>query len=64
MFLLTMTDFMMALADGFEASFRFLASMNRNANIFFILIALLGAMGWCVKQMLYDRKAEEAETWK
>ena len=46
-------------ADLFEWSFSVMDGPNRNMNILFISLAIIGALGWLWKQNQFNNKAEQ-----
>ncbi len=64
MLLFTWTGVMHKLQECFEWSFRLLEGPNRNMNILFIVIGVIGTGYWLWRQSQYNKEAEQNGTVK
>lgn len=64
MLLFTFTGLMSGFQDCFEWSFRLMEGPNRNMNILFIIIGIIGASYWLWRQARYNKEAEQNGTAK
>ncbi len=64
MLLFTWTGLMTKLQHFFEWSFRMMDAPNRNVNITFIIIGIIGAIYWLTRQNKYNAEADQNGTIK
>ncbi|MBI4947414.1 MAG: hypothetical protein HY840_13560 [Bacteroidetes bacterium] len=64
MLLFTWAGLMTKLQHCFEWSFRLMDEPNRNMNILFIIIGIIGAIYWLSRQTKYNAEAERNGTIK
>jgi hypothetical protein len=64
MLLFTWTGLMTKLQHCFEWSFRLMNGPNRNMNILFIIIGIIGAIYWLTRQTKYNAEADRNGTIK
>lgn len=64
MLLFTWTGLMTQLQNCFEWSFRLMEGPNRNVNILFIIIGIVGVFYWLWRQSEYNKEAEQNRTIK
>jgi len=56
------TEFVYAVGDFFQATFKILPILGNKVNVLFIIISLLGIVYWLRKQVKYNKEAEESKT--
>lgn len=64
MLLFTWTGLMNKTADLFQWTFRLMEDPNRNMNILFIALAIIGALGWLWKQNQFNNESEQTGRFK
>jgi hypothetical protein len=64
MLLFTWNGLMHKTADLFQWTFRLMEGPNRNVNIMFIIIGIIGASYWLWRQTQYNNQAEREGTIK
>ena len=64
MLLFTWTGLMYKTADLFQWTFHLMNGPNRNMNILFIIIGIIGAIYWLSQQLKYNQRAEQEGTIK
>lgn len=64
MLLFTWSGLMHNIGDFFEWSFRLMEGPNRNVNILFIIIGVIGVSYWLWRQTQYNKEAEQNGTVK
>ena len=64
MLLLTWFGFWKWVQGLFESYFGLMDLPNRNVNILFIIIGFVGAIYWIIRQIDYNKKAEQQGTIK
>lgn len=64
MLLFTWTGLMTDLQHCFEWTFRLMEGPNRNVNIVFIIIGIIGTGYWLWRQTQYNKEAEQNGTVK
>jgi len=62
--LFTWTELMNKIGDLFEWTFSLMEGPNRNLNIVFIIIAVIGVGYWLWRQTQYNKEAEQNGTVK
>lgn len=64
MLLFTWADVWYKTADLFQWCFNVMNGPNRNMNILFIVLAVIGALGWLYKQNHFNNEAEQTGKFK
>ena len=64
MLLFTWTSLMTKTGNLFQWTFRLMEGPNRNVNIMFIIIGIIGAIYWINQQMKYNAEADQKGTVK
>ena len=64
MLLFTWDHLIRRTGDLFQWSFRVMNGPNRNVNILFIIIGIIGASYWLWRQTEYNKEAEQNRTIK
>ncbi len=64
MLLFTWAGLMNKTGDLFQWIFRLMEGPNRNMNIFFIILGIIGAGYWLWRQTQYNNQAEQNGTVK
>ena len=64
MLLFTWSSLMYKIADFFQWTFRLMDGPNRNVNIMFIIIGIIGVGYWLNRQTQYNKEAEQNRTFK
>lgn len=64
MLLFTWTSLMHKTGDFFQWTFHVMNGGNRNVNILFIIIGIIGTCYWLYRQSEYNKQAEQNGTIK